>query len=227
MYLPYKISAANFGHKTTPMDCFIERIRNLFWIMIVFMFGAVVFAIVTSSRQRQPVYSNTAVSIPQGGQFRTIALSYCPYCPGLLDAQGRCNSRRCPIYSPDWGKTSTTPGSITTVGNIPVKHVLIKELALEVAALEGKSSVIIQSVYTGGNAEKAGLKAGDRIVRFNGRNIQNVKQFNSTVIRAQPEAYVKIQVIRNEKKIKSSVMVGEGEMEGVTVPTTPNTAFRK
>ena len=206
------------GNKTASTDCFIERIRNLFWITIIFMFGAVVFAIVTSSRQGQPVYSSTAVSFPQGGQFQTIALSYCPYCSGLLDAQGLCNSRGCPIYSPDWGKTSTIPGSITTVGNIPVKHVLIKELALEVGASEGKSSVIIQSVYGGGNAEKAGLKAGDRIVRFNGRNIRNVKQFNSTVLRAKPEAYVNIHVIRNKEKIKSSVMIGEGEMEGVTIP---------
>jgi membrane-associated protease RseP (regulator of RpoE activity) len=218
MYPPHKKSFAIPGNKIASADCFIERIRNLFWITIIFMFGAVVFAIVTSSRQGQPVYSSTAVPIPQGGQFQTIALSYCPYCPGLLDAQGRCNSRGCPIYSPDWGKTSTIPGNITAAVNIPVKHVLIKELALEVAASEGKSSVIIQSVYGGGNAEKAGLKAGDRILRFNGRNIQNVKQFNSTVLRAQPEAYVKIQVIRNKKKIKSNVMIGEGEMEGVTIP---------
>ncbi|NQT02585.1 MAG: PDZ domain-containing protein [Planctomycetes bacterium] len=217
MYLPHKKSVADAGKKTTPTDCFVERIRNLFWITIIFVFGAVVFAIVTSSGQGQPVYSGTAGSIPQGGQFRTLALSYCPYCPGLLDTQGRCNSPGCPIYSPDRGKTSTTPGSIS-VRNIPVKHVLIKELALEVAASEGKSSVIIQSVYAGGNAEKAGLKVGDRIVRFNGRNIKNVKQFNSTVTRAKPEANVKMQVIRNEKKIKSSVMIGEGEMEGVMVP---------
>ena len=66
--------------------------------------------------------------------------------------------------------------------------------------------------------EKAGLKVEDKIVRFNGRNIQNVKQFNTTVLRAKPETPVKIQVIRNKKKIKSKVMVGEGEMEGVTLP---------
>ena len=218
MYRPHKKSFTINDHKTRPMDCFIERIRNLFWITILFMFGAVMFAIVTSFKQAKPVYSNTAVSFPQGGRFRTIALSYCPYCSGLLDAKGRCNNRGCPNFNPDWGKNLTQPGSITTVALVPVKHVLIKELALEVAPTEGKSSVIIQSVYTGGNGEKAGLKVGDKIVRFNGRNIQNVKQFNSTVLRAKPETPVKIQVIRNEQIIKSNVMVGEGEMEGVTLP---------
>ena len=106
----------------------------------------------------------------------------------------------------------------TALGGIPVKHVLIKELALEVGASQGKASVIIQTVYAGGNAEKAGLKAGDSIVQFNGRNIKNVKQFESTVAMARPEADIKIQVIRNNKKIKLIVFVGEGEMEGVTVP---------
>jgi S1-C subfamily serine protease len=97
---------------------------------------------------------------------------------------------------------------------------LIKELALEVGASQGKGSVIIQSVYVGGNAEEAGLRVGDRIVRFNGRNIKNVKQFESTVARAKPEANVKIQVIRDNKKIESIVIIGEGEMEGVTLPAT-------
>jgi len=123
------------------------------------------------------------------------------------------------MYSPNWGKNSTTPRSISVRG-IPLKRVLINELALEVGASQGKGSVIIQSVYVGGNAEKAGLRVGDRIVRFNGRNIKNVKQFKSTVTRAKPEANVKIQVIRNKKKIKSIVIIGEGEMEGVTLPTT-------
>ena len=216
MYHTHKKSAANVGEKITPMDCFVERTRNWFWAIIIFVFGAIVYAIVTSSGQG-PVYSAVEQSIPQGGQFQNTALTICPYCPGFLDSQGRCNVRGCPIYSPNRGKTSITPRSISVRG-IPVKRVLIKELALEVGASQGKGSVVIQAVYAGGNAEKAGLKVGDRIVRFNGRNIKNVKQFKSTVTRAKPEANVKIQVIRNEKKIKSSVMIGEGEMEGVTVP---------
>ncbi|MHC4103431.1 MAG: PDZ domain-containing protein [Planctomycetota bacterium] len=210
MYYTHKKSAAKVGEAITAMDCFVERTRNWFWTIIIFVFGSIVYAIVTSSGQG-PAYPVVEQSIPQGGQFQNTALTNCPYCPGFLDSQGRCNVRECPIYNPNWGKP-------TTSNDIPVRRVLIKELALEVGASQGKASVVIQAVYAGGNVEKAGLKVGDRIVRFNGRNIKNVKQFESAVARAKPEANVKIQVIRNNKKIKSRVMIGEGEMEGVTVP---------
>lgn len=218
MYHKQKKSAANAGNKTIQVDCFIEKTRNWFWIIIILLFGSIVYAFVKSSVQ-EPVYSTVEQSILQGGQLQNVALTRCPYCRGFLDAKGRCNSRGCPIYSTNWGKTSTSPSGISVRG-IPIKRVLIKELALEVGASQGKGSVVIQAVYTGGNAEKAGLKVGDRIVRFNGRNIKNVKQFKSTVTRAKPEANVKIQVIRDNKKIKSIVIIGEGEMEGVTLPAT-------
>jgi len=148
----------------------------------------------------------------QNLQARNAAATKCSKCAGgILDAQGRCNQKGCPLYSPDWGRPSSAEG-------IPVKKVLIRELASEVAATQGKSSVIIQSIYIGGNAEKAGLKAGDRIIRFNGRNIKSVKHFQSVVARAAPESTVKIKVIRNGEKVKSTVFVGEGEMEGATPP---------
>jgi serine protease Do len=101
---------------------------------------------------------------------------------------------------------------------MPVRRVLIKELALEVGASQGKGSVIIQSVYPGGNAEKAGLQVGDKLMRFNGRKVKNVKQFESIVARAIPESYVQIKLFRDNEKIKTTTMIGEGEMEGVTVP---------
>ncbi len=212
MYHTHKKSAANVGEKITPMDCFVERTKNWLWIITIFVFGAIVFAIVTSSGQ-EPVYSATGRPFPQGGQFQNTALTRCPYCPGFLDAKGKCNVLECPIYSPNWGGPSNSK-------DIPVREVLIRELALEVSASEGRKSVVICSIYSGGNAKKAGLRVGDRIVRFNGRNIKNVKQFKSTVTRAKPETNVKIQVIRNKKKIKSIVIIGEGEMEGVILPTT-------
>lgn len=212
MYHTHKKSGTSVGEETTPMDCFVERTRNWFWTIIIFVLGTIVYAIVTSAGQGS-VYSAAGQSYPQGGQFQNAALIRCPYCSGFLDANQRCSVPGCPIYSPNWGKPLSSKG-------IPVRRMLIKELAMEVDASEGKESVIIQSVYGGGNAEKGGLRAGDRIVRFNGRNVKNVKQFKSTVTRARPETTVKIQVIRNKNKIKSIVMIGKGEMEGVTVPTT-------
>ena len=191
-------------------DCIAVQTKYWFLILAVLIACAVIYAITASYGQRV-VYSSIAESFPQGGQFQTIAVTQCPYCSGFLDAQGRCNMKDCPLYSPNWGKPLNVEG-------IPVKKVLIRELALEVGASQGKSSVIIQSVYIGGNAEKAGLKAGDRIVRFNGRKAKNVKQFQSVVARARPESNVNIEVVRNGEKVEGIVMVGEGEMEGATPP---------
>ncbi len=208
MYHTTKKSGSVVGNEITQADCFIERTRNWVWITIILVVGIVVYAIITSSEQT-PAYAER--SFPQGGQFQNTALRQCPYCPGFLDSEGRCNVRECPIYSPNWGKSVTS-------NDIPVRRVLIKELALEVAASQGKGSVIIQSVYPGGSAEKAGLQVGDRILRFNGRKVKNVKQFESIVTRAKPESQVKINIVRDNEKIKMTAMIGEGEMAGVTIP---------
>lgn len=185
---------------------------NWLWIIAVFVFGSIVYAIVTALAP-EPVYPTAGGPYQQAGQFRNVALRRCPYCTGFLDSNGKCNVPQCPIYSPNWGKPASPTG-------LPVKNVLVRELAMEVGALQGKNSVVISSVYGAGNAEKAGLRVGDRIVRFNGRSIKNVRQFTSTVARARPEANVKIQVTRNGQKTSCVVMVGEGEMEGVVIPTT-------
>ncbi|MBW8035968.1 MAG: PDZ domain-containing protein [Planctomycetes bacterium] len=206
----HKKSGKRDPETIAPMDCFIESTKRWFWIIIVVMFGAVIYSIVISIGQKA-ADSTAAASVPQGGQFQTAALTTCPYCPGFLDSQGRCNVRDCPIYSPAWGKPQIS-------NDIPVRIVLIKELALEVGATQGKGSVIIQAVYAGGNAEKAGLRTGDKISRFNGRKVSSVKQFQSVVVRARPELPVEIKVIRNNAKITTNAIIGEGEMAGVTLP---------
>ncbi len=213
MYRMHKKAEAGISETVSPGDCFVEKTKSWFWAIVIIIVGCIVYAIVTSSG-REPVYSSANQPLSQGGQFQNAALAYCPYCTGFLDAQGRCNVRDCPIYSPNWGK-------ILNFQNIPVRPMLIKELALEVSALEGKGSVVIHAIYGGGRGEKAGLRSGDRISRFNGRKVKNVKQFQSVVGRARPESDIKIQVIRNENKIKSVVRIGEGQMKGVTIPNTP------
>lgn len=212
MYRMHKKAEARTSETVLPEDCFVEKTKSWLWVIVVIVVGCVVYAIVTSSGQ-EPVYSSASQSFSQGGQFQNVALGRCPYCTGFLDARRRCNFPECPIYSPSGGEISNLQG-------IPVRQVLIKELALEVSALEGKGSVIIHAIYSGGRGEKAGLRAGDRICRFNGRKVKDVKQFQSVVARAKPESDVKIQVFRGSKKIKSVVRIGEGRMEGVNIPNT-------
>lgn len=213
MYRMHKKAEASTSETVLPKDCFVEKTKSWLWAIVVIVVGCVVYAIVTSSGQ-EPVYSSASQSFPQDGQFQNVALRRCPYCTGFLDAQGRCNVPECPIPARRDG------GKISNLQGIPVRRVLIKELALEVSALEGKGSVIIHAIYGGGRGEKAGLRAGDRICRFNGRKVKDVKQFQSVVARAKPESDVKIQVFRGSKKIKSVVRIGESQMEGVTIPNT-------
>ena len=214
MHPMHKKAEARAGETILLKDCFANKVKDWPWIIGIITVVAIVYAIVTFSGQ-DPVYSSGGRSSPQHIQVQNVAFIRCPYCPGFLDAQGRCNVPECPIYSPNWAKPSNWQ-------NIPVRQVLIKELALEVSALEGKASVVIHLVYGGGNGEKAGLQVGDRICRFNGRRVKSVKQFKSIVARAKPESDVKIEIIRNQKKIKSVVRIGEGEMEGVTMPNAMN-----
>ena len=206
MYRMYKKAEGRTGETILPKDCFANKVTNWLWIVGVIIFGAIVYAIVTS-RRHELVYSSRPRPLPQDGQLQNVALTRCPYCPGFLDAQGRCNVPECPIYSPSWPKSSNWQ-------DIPVRQVLIKELALEVGASEGKGSVVIHSVYGGGNGEKAGLQVADRVSRFNGRRVKNVKQFRSIVARAKPESDIEIEIIRNQKKIKSVVRIGEGKWRG-------------
>jgi membrane-associated protease RseP (regulator of RpoE activity) len=214
MYHAYRKPVAGNSETVAPVNCFVERTGNWLWIIVIFVFAAIVCAIVTSSKAKPVHYSTGRRPLSQRGRLQNTALARCPYCPGFLDSQGRCNILECPIYSPDWGKAVSASG-------IPVRRVLIKELAMEVGAMEGKGSVVVFAVYPGSNAEKAGLCIGDKIVRFNGRKTKSVKQFESVVARAKPESNVEVKVARNGREIKAFVMIGEGEMEGVTVPTPP------
>ena len=210
MYRSPKKEETNAGEAQGVKECYATKVGKRLMVLGVIVIGAFVFGFV-SSPDPGPVYSSVDISVPRGGQFQSIAFEKCPYCPGLVDSQGRCNFLECPIYSSNFGKSPPS-------NNIPVKKRQIKEMALEVIASQGKGSVVVFCVYAGGNGDKAGLKAGDRFWRFNGHKVKNIKQFQSVVTRARPESKIKIQVIRGEEKINMVIMLGEGEMEGAIIP---------
>lgn len=96
---------------------------------------------------------------------------------------------------------------------------------MEVNTLVQQQAVLVHSVYGGGWAEKGGFRIGDVIFRFNGRRARNIDEFRDLIARAGPESSVMVQVIRNGRRITLMVMVGEGEMEGVTVPNAAPAAW--
>lgn len=95
---------------------------------------------------------------------------------------------------------------------------LIKELALEAVPIKNFSGVLVRSVYAGSNAQKGGLKNGDIIVRFNGKRVNDLSGFKRMIALAAAESNANLVVLRGAQAVKATVMIGEGEMEGVTIP---------
>ncbi|MFC1462012.1 PDZ domain-containing protein [Verrucomicrobiota bacterium] len=227
-YTAYKKTKAMPEDEPLPDDCYGKQARLWLWLLGLGIAGTAVYVVVMFTGQsRSPLRADQRLPHHVARPAQLAALTPCPYCPGSLDAQGRCNVRKCPIYSPDWGKGGTAKKKTTVQ-----EPIQIKELALEVMDLLANGPVAIHAVYAGGVGDKAQLREGDILRRFNGRKVTDLEQFQAAVARAAPESNVKIEVIRNQKKKQLVVMVGEGEMEGAVIPvmnpapvTQPGRAF--
>jgi len=76
----------------------------------------------------------------------------------------------------------------------------------ELPNLEG---VFVRNVVTGGPADKAGIKQGDIIISWNGKNIKNVDELQEMISKHEPGDRVKLTVWRNMKKTSCTVTLGE------------------
>jgi len=57
-------------------------------------------------------------------------------------------------------------------------------------------------------AEKAGVKAGDIVVKFDGRKVTSFERLASLVSGKRPGATVRVEVMRNDKKVSLNLVVG-------------------
>lgn len=199
-----------FKDPFTSDECFSKKVKGWLVILSVVVFAVIVMSIKEFTQNHpssKPAESDTEISAQK------VAYSPCPYCRGMLDSQGRCNIRECPLYDPNWGKVETV-----RVKRSKSKPTLFKELAMEVTPYDYGNGVTVHSVYGKGNAEKAGLMPQDLIIGFNGRKIKSLKNFSKAVSLAAPESKVEVVFLRNEQKKVTTIAVGEGEMEGVVIP---------
>tara|TARA_B100001093_G_scaffold478980_1_gene507604 strand:- start:780 stop:2186 length:1407 start_codon:yes stop_codon:yes gene_type:complete len=85
-----------------------------------------------------------------------------------------------------------------------------KEIA-EVEKLDQPKGALVASVAENSPSDKAGVKAGDIILEFNGEKIQEMKQLPIIVARTEVGKKVKVKIWRNKKEIIKSITLGRLE----------------
>ncbi len=75
--------------------------------------------------------------------------------------------------------------------------------------LKKPEGILVSEVEKGSPAEKAGLKQGDVIIRYNNRKLENVNDLRNTVALTTPKTSVDLKIIRDGKPMDISVTIGE------------------
>lgn len=87
--------------------------------------------------------------------------------------------------------------------------------------LETMEGALIGEVTKGSPADKAGLKRGDVIVRFDGKKVEEMKTLPAMVAETPVGKTVKVVVIRNKKEKELTVTLGELKEEERMAATIP------
>ena len=84
--------------------------------------------------------------------------------------------------------------------------------AAENLGISGRRGALVSDVTSGGPAEKAGIRSGDVIVGFNGKEIRDEHELPQAVAVTKPGTTVNVRLIRGGKE--TTVKVTIAEMEG-------------
>jgi serine protease Do len=85
-----------------------------------------------------------------------------------------------------------------------------KEIA-EVEKLDQPRGALVASVAENSPSEKAGVKAGDIILEFDGQRIQEMKELPMIVAKTKVGKKVNVKIWRNKKEISKSIVLGRLE----------------
>lgn len=141
--------------------------------------------------------------------------------PGILQEINGGVWNQPAMYAPNYGMAAALMQAPPIApGQKP--PTLIKELGMEVMDASG-GKVKVTGVMGASWADRAGLRAGDIILRFNNKKFVGLKEFQVLVTAASPEKDYPVRYLRDGAVKKTLVTVGEGEMEGFTpiVAATP------
>ena len=85
-----------------------------------------------------------------------------------------------------------------------------KEIA-EVENLDKPRGALVASVAKNSPSEKAGVKAGDIILEFDGKKIKEMKELPTVVAKTEVGKKVKVKIWRNKKEIEKTITLGRLE----------------
>ena len=99
--------------------------------------------------------------------------------------------------------------------------VMIQDITPELAksfGLKTTEGVLISDVVKNDPADKAGLKAGDVVIRFDGKEIKNAHVLSRIVANTPPGRQVVLEILRNGKESKVSATIGSMPLKGEVQP---------
>jgi Do/DeqQ family serine protease len=105
-----------------------------------------------------------------------------------------------------------------TRGYLGVAPQEITEDMREAIGLSESGGVLIRDVVDGTPAEKAGLKTGDVILKFNGKTITGLEQFRRIVAETEPGTTVPIEIIRDGERKSINVRLKAFPEETAAAP---------
>lgn len=88
---------------------------------------------------------------------------------------------------------------------------LTPELAKSFNLPEDQEGVLVTQVFAGSPAEQAGIKQGDIITKFNGREVKKYSELPGIVATVQPGVEVDVEIIRDGKRETIKVVLGNRE----------------
>jgi serine protease Do len=114
-----------------------------------------------------------------------------------------------------------------TRGMIGVTIAPVGAEAFEDLGLTTRSGAFVSAVTAGGPAARAGIKALDVIVEFNGKAVKNRDQLVDMVTRTKPGSTVPVKVMRDGKSTAVNVTIGELDLEAEAGPAEEESAVEE
>jgi len=219
-----KLTAVKFGNSS------VLRVGD--WIVAIgnpFGLGGTVTAGIVSARQRDinagpyDDFIQTDASINRGNSGGP-----------MFDVNGEVIGINTAIFSPSGGSVGigfAIPSALakpvidqiiqyghTRRGWLGVRIQQVTEEIAESLGLEKETGALVATVTENGPAEKAGLKAGDIILKFNAKRVNEMRELPRLVAEAQIGSDADVTFWRNGKEKSSKVKIGElekAEKEGL------------